>query len=76
MVYAIIIAITCTKSGAERVTHLILATTVTLPYMLLNVIFNKCAIDTLRNSKGLLPNIPNNYESYNNISSVEEINIY
>ncbi len=46
--YAIGIAITCSAPGAERIVHLVLATTFTLPYMLLNAILNDCAKQRLR----------------------------
>jgi len=50
MYYAIIIAVKCTKGGAERVVHVVLATIFTLPYMLLNAMFNKCAINILQSN--------------------------
>lgn len=46
--YSIGIAISCTKGGPERIVHIVLATIFTLPYILLNVIFNKCANSNLR----------------------------
>lgn len=46
--YAISIAIQCTRPGPERIVHVVLAITFTLPYVLLNVMFNKCAQDTLQ----------------------------
>jgi hypothetical protein len=46
--YAIGIAITCSTPGAERIVHLVLATTFTLPYMLLNTILSGCAKQRLR----------------------------
>lgn len=46
--YAVRIAIVCTKSRTERIVHLVLAITFTLPYMLLNVLFNDCAKSTLQ----------------------------
>lgn len=55
MIYAIVIAMSCTTSGPERITHLVLAITFTIPYMLFNVMFNQCAIKVLKSSKGLLP---------------------
>jgi hypothetical protein len=55
MVYAIIVALSCTSPGPERITHLVLAITFTIPYMLFNVMFNTCAIKVLKSSKGLLP---------------------
>ena len=53
--YSITIALNCTESTPERVVHIVLAITFTLPYALLNVLFNKCAISTLRSSNGWLP---------------------
>lgn len=49
--YAILIALNCTKAGAERIVHIVLAVIFTLPYMLLNVLFNPCAKNTLINTK-------------------------
>jgi uncharacterized membrane protein len=51
--YAIIIAINCTKSGGERVVHIVLAVTFTLPYMLVMSVFNKCAQGVLRSESPL-----------------------
>ena len=48
LLYSLLIAIRCTKPGPERVIHVVLAISFTLPYALLNVIFNKCAKKTLR----------------------------
>lgn len=45
--YCIGIAIKCSKPGPERVVHVLLAITFTLPYALLNVLFNSCAKDFL-----------------------------
>lgn len=50
--FAINIAIKCTHGGAERIVHIVLATVFTLPYMLLSVLFNKCAINTLKGFGG------------------------
>jgi len=46
--YAISIALQCTRPGPERIVHIVLAITFTLPYVLLNVMFNKCAQDNLQ----------------------------
>ena len=47
--FAINIALNCTKGGPERIVHFILATMFTLPYLLINMVFNQCAIENLRN---------------------------
>lgn len=49
--YCIIIALKCTEPGPERVIHIVLAVMFTLPYALINVVFNKCAIKTLRSKE-------------------------
>lgn len=49
--FAILIALNCTKAGAERIVHIVLAVIFTLPYMLLNVLFNSCAKNTLISAK-------------------------
>ena len=55
--YAVGIAITCSKPGAERIVNLVLAITFTIPYMLVNTVFNNCAKQRLR--AGLFtPNVP------------------
>ena len=41
--YAINIALTCTKGGPERIVNIVLAITFTIPYVMLNILFNKCA---------------------------------
>ena len=46
--YAISIAINCSKGGSERIVNLVLASTFTFPYILLNILFNKCAKKTLQ----------------------------
>jgi len=46
--YAINSAMTCSQGGPERLVNIILATTFTLPYMLLNSLFNACTKSTLR----------------------------
>jgi ABC-type arginine transport system permease subunit len=47
--FGIYIALNCTKSVQERIVHLVLVTFFTMPYMLLNVLFNPCAKEYLRN---------------------------
>ena len=47
-VYAIIIAVKCSKSSAERIVHIVLAITFTLPYMLVMAVFNDCGKKVLR----------------------------
>lgn len=54
--YAIFIAIQCTELGAERVVHIVLAIIFTAPYILLNLLFNKCAKDILKGGDILLSN--------------------
>jgi hypothetical protein len=46
--YAINTALVCTKPGPERIVNVVLAVTFTIPYMLLNLLFNKCTKSTLR----------------------------
>lgn len=46
--YSIKIALMCSKSSPERVVNLVLAITFTLPYALINLTFNECAIKVLR----------------------------
>jgi hypothetical protein len=53
--YAIGIAINCTQGGPERIVNVVLAVTFTIPYAMLNILFNQCAKSTLR-SGGLLGN--------------------
>ena len=56
MFFAINVAFRCAQGGAERIIHLVLAVVFTLPYMLLNILFNKCAIDVVRSwSNSLKP---------------------
>lgn len=49
--FAIKVAMKCSEGGAEKIVHLVLATTFTLPYMLFSVFFSKCATNVLRGSK-------------------------
>ena len=48
MVFALQVAIRCTSPGPERIVHLVMAVVFTLPYMLLSLLFNKCAVATLK----------------------------
>lgn len=48
VIYAVFIAINCTRGGPERIVHIVLAVIFTLPYVLLNVFFSSCAQNTLR----------------------------
>lgn len=43
LIYAVGIAIRCTSKTRERIVHLVLAVTFTLPYMLVNAFFGDCA---------------------------------
>ena len=47
--FGIYIALYCTKSPQERIVHIVLVTFFTMPYMLLNVLFNPCAKEYLQN---------------------------
>lgn len=47
--FAVFIAINCSKSREERIVNFVLAVTFTIPYVLLNILFNPCAKDYLRN---------------------------
>lgn len=46
--YAIYIALTCAQTGPEKIVHLILALTFTIPYLLFMVSLNPCATNSLR----------------------------
>lgn len=48
--YAITMAINCTDPGAERVVNVVLAVVFTIPYVLLNILFNPCAKNTLKSN--------------------------
>jgi hypothetical protein len=53
--FAINTAISCTEGGYERIVHVVLAFTFTLPYVLINVFFSNCAKKILKsNSKNSL----------------------
>ena len=45
-------AVTCTQPGPERIVHIVLATVFTLPYMLLNSLFNPCTKKMLQTRFG------------------------
>lgn len=47
--FAVYIAIYCSKSREERIVNFVLAVVFTIPYVLLNILFNPCAKDYLRN---------------------------
>ena len=51
--YAINMALVCTKGGPERIVNIVLAITFTIPYVLLNILFNQCAKNSLKTD--LLP---------------------
>ena len=53
--YAINSAMVCSKSGPERIVNIVLATTFTIPYMMLNILFNQCTKDTLSATPYWLP---------------------
>lgn len=53
--YAIGMAINCTQGGPERIVNVVLAMTFTIPYVMLNLLFNKCAKDTLRGNSSWVP---------------------
>ena len=46
--YAINMALVCTKGGPERIVNIVLAITFTIPYVMLNILFNQCAKNSLR----------------------------
>lgn len=45
--YAVSVALSCTKGGPQKIVHVVLAVTFTLPYMLFSVFFSDCANKTL-----------------------------
>lgn len=47
--FAIYISLYCTKSKEEKIVNFVLATFFTMPYMLLNILFNPCAKSLLQN---------------------------
>jgi uncharacterized membrane protein YgcG len=48
--YAISMAINCTEPGPERIVNVVLAVVFTIPYVMLNILFNECAKNTLRSN--------------------------
>lgn len=46
--FAVKVAISCTDGGAERIVHVVMAVTFTLPYMLMNTLFNECVKSNLK----------------------------
>ena len=51
--YGINIALSCTKTLPERVVNICFAIIFTMPYVLFNTLFNKCANYTLHNKSSL-----------------------
>ena len=49
--YAINMALVCTEGGPERVVNIVLAVIFTLPYVMLNILFNDCAKQSLKVKK-------------------------
>jgi hypothetical protein len=47
--FAVFIAINCSKSREERIVNFVLAVVFTIPYVLLNILFNPCAKEYLQN---------------------------
>lgn len=47
--FAIYISLYCSKSKEEKIVNFVLATFFTMPYMLMNILFNPCAKDLLQN---------------------------
>ena len=56
--YAINMALVCSEGGPERIVNVVLAVTFTIPYVLLNILFNKCAKSTLKGSGWLPSGLP------------------
>jgi len=55
MFFAINVALKCTQAGPERIVHVVLAVAFTFPYMLLSLLFNKCASSALRGGTSHVP---------------------
>jgi hypothetical protein len=49
--FAIYIALYCSKSREEKIVNFVLAAFFTMPYVLLNILFNPCAKNLLRTGK-------------------------
>lgn len=46
--YGVGMALQCTAPGAERIVNIVLLVVFTIPYVLLNTLFNQCAKNSLR----------------------------
>ena len=46
--FAIKMVLDCTEPGPERIVHMVLAVMFTLPYVLLNILFNDCSKKSLK----------------------------
>ena len=51
LLFAIKMVLDCTEPGPERIVHMVLAVTFTLPYVLLNSLFNDCSKKSLKNKQ-------------------------
>ena len=49
--FAIYISLQCSKSKEEKIVNFVLAVFFTMPYVLLNILFNPCAKNLLRTGK-------------------------
>ena len=54
--FAISTALSCSAPCPERIVNIVLAVTFTIPYMLLNTLFNKCTKERLSSGSPWLPN--------------------
>ena len=70
LVYCILIAIKCSSPGPERIIHIVLAITFTLPYALLSMFFSKCAIKTLSLDNTDNTDNTNNTNNTNNTTNI------
>ena len=61
--YALTLALKCTKAGPERIMHITLAITFTLPYALISAFFSKCAQSALQNSDIFMSPLNEDYSS-------------
>lgn len=52
--YCIMLAFRCTVNGPERIVHLVLATTFTLPYALVNAFWSPCGQEKLKGRSWIL----------------------
>ena len=62
--YAISLALRCTKPGPERIVHVTLSFTFTLPYILIASFFSKCAQSSMQNGDLFLVPKRNNKLSF------------